>query len=323
MIEAGYELVILDNLVNSCTKSMERVTEITGKKLTFEQVDLLEYKEVLRVFKTYKFTGVIHFAALKAVGESVEKPIMYYNNNMTGLFNLLMAMDASGVNNIIYSSSATVYGSNPFSTEGDKIQPFNPYGQTKAMAEQVMQDVCVANKEFTAISLRYFNPIGAHSSGKIGDSPNGIPNNLLPYVQKVAVGKLPELSVFGDDYDTPDGTGIRDYIHVVDLAKGHIAALKKTEELKGFHPYNLGTGNGTSVLEIISAFEKASQAKVPYKIVGRREGDVGKVTANADKANQELGWKASLTIEDMCKDAWTWISKNPNGYEDDEDNAAC
>ncbi len=318
LIQAGYEVVVLDNLSNSSEKSLERVAQITGKRVPFYQVDILDREGMNQVFEKEQIDSVIHFAGLKAVGESVAKPLEYYHNNITGTLLLCDVMRAHQVKNIIFSSSATVYGDPamiPITEECPKGKITNPYGQTKSMLEQILMDLHVADPQWNVVLLRYFNPIGAHESGLIGEDPKGIPNNLLPYIAQVAVGKLQCLGVFGDDYDTPDGTGVRDYIHVVDLAKGHVKALKKIEDQSGVSIYNLGTGNGYSVLEVVAAFEKACGKKVPYEIKPRRPGDIATCYADAAKAKAELGWEAEYGIERMCADSWRWQSKNPNGYE--------
>ena len=315
---AGYEVVVVDNLSNSSEKALERVEKITGKKVPFYKVDILDRKAMEEIFSKEKIDSCIHFAGLKAVGESVQKPWEYYENNIGGTLILVDVMRKHGVKNMIFSSSATVYGSPafvPITEECPKGEITNPYGQTKSMLEQILTDMQKADPEWNVILLRYFNPIGAHKSGTIGENPNGIPNNLMPYITQVAVGKLPCLGVFGDDYDTPDGTGVRDYIHVVDLALGHVKSLKKVEEKAGLCIYNLGTGNGYSVLEIVKNFEEASGKKVPYEIKPRRAGDIATCYADATKAKEELGWQAKRGIKEMCQDSWRWQSNNPNGYE--------
>jgi len=317
--QAGYEVVIVDNLSNSSKKSLERVEKITGKPVTFYQVDILDREGLNEVFEKEKIDSCIHFAGLKAVGESVEKPWEYYENNIAGTLILLDVMRKHGVKNIIFSSSATIYGNPaiiPITEECPKGQCTNPYGWTKSMLEQVLVDMQKADPEWNVIILRYFNPIGAHKSGTIGENPNGIPNNLMPYITQVAVGKLAQLGVFGDDYDTPDGTGVRDYIHVLDLATGHVKALKKIEENIGLGLYNLGTGIGYSVLDIVKNFEEASGVKIPYVIKPRRAGDIATCYSDATKAKNELGWEAQHDIREMCEDSWRWQSNNPNGYED-------
>lgn len=319
LIHAGYEVVVLDNLSNSSEKSLERVEQITGKKVPFYKVDILDQEGMNRIFEQESIDSVIHFAGLKAVGESVAKPLEYYHNNITGTLLLCDVMRKHNVKNIIFSSSATVYGDPafvPITEACPKGVITNPYGQTKSMLEQILTDLHTADPEWNVVLLRYFNPIGAHESGLIGEDPKGIPNNLLPYIAQVAVGKLECLGVFGDDYDTVDGTGVRDYIHVVDLAKGHAAALKKIEDKSGVNIYNLGTGNGYSVLQVVEAFEKACGKKIPYAVKPRRPGDIAECYADAAKAKRELGWEAEYGIDRMCADSWRWQSKNPNGYGD-------
>ena len=321
LLNAGYEVVVVDNLYNSSEKALERVEEITGKKLKFYQADLLDREAVKRIFDQESIQAVIHFAGLKAVGESVQKPLEYYHNNITGTLILCDEMRNHGVKNIVFSSSATVYGSPeemPITEECPKGQCTNPYGWTKSMMEQIMTDVQKANPDMNVILLRYFNPVGAHESGRIGEDPKGIPNNLMPYITQVAVGKLKELGVFGNDYDTPDGTGVRDYIHVVDLAKGHVKALKKIEDNSGLSIYNLGTGKGYSVLDIVKNFEAATGVKIPYVIKPRRPGDIATCYSDASKAERELGWKAENGIKEMCADSWRWQSQNPDGYATEE-----
>lgn len=316
LLEAEYEVVVLDNLSNSSEESLKRVEEISGRTLHFVKADLLDKAALDRVFSEYPIESVIHFAGKKAVGESVEKPLLYYENNVTGTINLLQAMDKHGVKRLVFSSSATVYGDPAVVPieETAILQPTNPYGRTKLMIERILIDLRNAREDFSVALLRYFNPIGAHESGRIGEDPAGIPNNLLPFVAQVAVGKREKLSVFGDDYPTVDGTGVRDYIHVVDLAKGHLLALKKIEEENLLGIYNLGTGNGYSVLEIVEAFEKAAGQKVPYEIVKRRPGDIAVCYADAAKAKGELGFEAKRGLEDMCRDTWKWQKNNPEGY---------
>ena len=319
LLKAGYEVVVVDNLCNSCEESMERVQEITGKTLAFYEADLLDKAAISRIFKEQKIDAVIHFAGLKAVGESVYKPLEYYHNNITGTLVLCDVMREHGVKSIVFSSSATVYGDPafvPITEECPKGEITNPYGRTKGMLEQILTDLHTADPEWNVMLLRYFNPIGAHESGRIGENPKGIPNNLLPYITQVAVGKLKELGVFGDDYDTPDGTGVRDYIHVVDLAKGHVKALKKIEENAGLKIYNLGTGVGYSVLDIVKNFEAATGVKIPYVIKPRRAGDIATCYSDASLAEKELGWKAENGIKEMCEDSWRWQKNNPNGYEE-------
>lgn len=319
LLENNYEVVILDNLVNSSEKVLERLKKITGKDIPFVKADILDKDALDQVFDNYKIDAVIHFAGLKAVGESVSKPWEYYNNNIAGTLVLLDVMKQHGVKNIIFSSSATVYGDPafiPITEECPKGACTNPYGWTKSMLEQILSDIQKADASWNVILLRYFNPIGAHKSGLIGENPNGIPNNLMPYVTQVAVGKLKELGVFGNDYDTPDGTGVRDYIHVLDLASGHVAALNKIKENCGLKIYNLGTGNGYSVLDIVKNFEEATGVKIPYSIKARRPGDIATCYASADLAKKELGWEAKYGIREMCEDSWRWQSQNPNGFED-------
>ena len=316
---AGYDVVVIDNLSNSSEKSLERVSKITGKSVPFHKVDILDREGLNKIFESEKIDAVIHFAGLKAVGESVRMPWEYYENNIAGTLTLVDVMRKHNCKNIIFSSSATIYGNPafiPITEECPKGQCTNPYGWTKSMLEQILSDIQAADNEWNVILLRYFNPIGAHKSGTIGENPNGIPNNLMPYITQVAVGKLPELGVFGDDYDTHDGTGVRDYIHVVDLADGHVKALKKIEEKAGLKVYNLGTGTGYSVLDIVKNFEAANGVKIPYTIKPRREGDIATCYSNAEKAEKELGWKAQNGIKEMCADSWRWQSNNPNGYDE-------
>lgn len=316
--EAGQEVVILDNLSNSSLKTLDRIEALTGKRPTFYQVDILDREGLSQVFEKEKIHSCIHFAGLKAVGESVQKPWEYYQNNIAGTLVLLDVMREHQVKNIIFSSSATVYGNPamiPITEDCPKGICTNPYGWTKSMLEQILMDMQKADPSWNIIILRYFNPIGAHKSGTMGENPNGIPNNLMPYITQVAVGKLKELGVFGDDYDTPDGTGVRDYIHVVDLAKGHVKAVEKINENPGLQIYNLGTGVGYSVLDIVKNFEQASGVKIPYVIKPRRAGDIATCYSDAKKAERELGWRAEKTILEMCEDSWRWQSQNPNGYE--------
>ncbi len=318
LLKEGYDVVVLDNLCNSSKKSLDRVFEITGKKVKFYEEDLLNKDGVRKVFENEKIDAVIHFAALKAVGESVKKPLQYYHNNITGTLVLCEVMEEFNVKNIVFSSSATVYGDPkvvPITEDCPKGVITNPYGQTKSMMEQILTDFNVADPSFNVVLLRYFNPVGAHESGLIGEDPKGIPNNLMPYISQVAVGKLDCLGVFGNDYDTKDGTGVRDYIHVVDLSIGHIKALKKLEKDKGVFIYNLGTGVGYSVLDMVKAFEKASNIKIKYEFKPRRAGDIAKCYADPSKAERELGWKAEKNLEQMCSDTWKWQTNNPNGYE--------
>ncbi|HEM4696855.1 TPA: UDP-glucose 4-epimerase GalE [Streptococcus suis] len=317
LLKLGKEVVIVDNLSNSSILVLDRIETITGKRPTFYELDVADKEALRQVFENENIEAAIHFAGYKAVGESVAKPIMYYENNIMSTLALVEVMAEFGVKKIVFSSSATVYGLNNPSplVETMPTSATNPYGSTKVMLEQILRDVEVADKEWSIALLRYFNPIGAHESGLIGEDPAGIPNNLMPFIAQVAVGKREELSVFGNDYDTVDGTGVRDYIHVIDLALGHIKALEKISTTAGVHTYNLGSGQGTSVLELVQAFEKVNGVPVPYKIVDRRPGDVATCYANADKALAELNWKTEKTIEDMCRDTWNWQSKNPNGYE--------
>ena len=321
LLNAGHDVIIVDNLYNSSAKAVERVEELTGKRVKFYCADACDHDAMDRIFSENKVDAVIHFAAYKAVGESVAKPWEYYENNIAGTLTLVDVMRKHGVKSIIFSSSATVYGNPafvPITEECPKGQCTNPYGWTKSMLEQILTDIQKADPEWNVILLRYFNPIGAHKSGTIGENPNGIPNNLMPYITQVAVGKLKELGVFGDDYDTPDGTGVRDYIHVVDLAKGHVKALKKIEENAGLKIYNLGTGVGYSVLDIVKNFEAATGVKIPYVIKPRRAGDIATCYCTPAKAKAELGWEAEYGIEEMCADSWRWQSQNPNGYNDPE-----
>ena len=317
LLAAGYEVVVLDNLVNSSAESISRVQEIAGKRMVFYRVDLLDRQAVSTVFEKETIDAVIHFAGLKAVGESVEMPLNYYHNNITGTLVLLEVMGEHGVKNFVFSSSACVYG-DPATvpiTEEFPLQPTNPYGQTKVMIEQILKDLHVTDPSLNIVLLRYFNPVGAHPSGRLGEDPHGIPNNLVPYIAQVVSGKLAELSVYGNDYPTGDGTGVRDYIHVMDLASGHVKALEKLAENPGVVIYNLGTGRGYSVLEMVKGFEKAAGRKVPYRVVGRRPGDIASCYADPTKAEKELSWKASRDIDEMCADAWRWQSANPKGYE--------
>ena len=316
---AGYDVVVLDNLSNASEKALDRVSKITGKPVKFYKADILDRDALNDIFDKETIESCIHFAGLKAVGESVVKPWEYYENNIAGTLTLVDVMRKNNVKNIIFSSSATVYGDPaqiPITEECPKGQCTNPYGWTKSMLEQVLTDIQKADPEWNVMLLRYFNPIGAHKSGTIGENPNGIPNNLMPYITQVEVGKLKELGVFGNDYDTPDGTGVRDYIHVVDLAKGHVKALKKIEENPGLAIYNLGTGKGYSVLDIVKNFEAATGVKIPYVIKPRRAGDIATCYCDASKAEKELGWKAENGIREMCEDSWRWQSNNPQGYEE-------
>ena len=319
LIENGYEPVIVDNLSNSKKIVVDRIETVTGKRVPSYIVDVCDEEGLRKVFQEFKPEAVIHFAGLKAVGESVEKPLLYYQNNLLSSLTLLKVMKEFDCRNIVFSSSATVYGipEHVPLVETDPVNhATNPYGETKVMIEHILADTQMAWPELNVALLRYFNPIGAHPSGLLGEDPNGIPNNLMPYITQVAIGKRDHLRVWGNDYPTPDGTGIRDYIHVVDLAEGHVATLKKLAQNPGLVIYNLGTGKGTSVLEMIHAFEEATGVKVPYQIYPRRSGDVAENYANCDKAYKELGWKAKYTVLDACRDAWNWQSKNPNGFEE-------
>ena len=318
LIQSGCDIVVVDNLVNSCTESIHRVEQITGKAIPFIQADVCDAEAMERLFTQYPdIDSVIHFAGLKAVGESVRKPLDYYTNNLVSTLTLLNTMRAHGVKNFVFSSSATVYGdpvSVPIREDFPTGGTTNPYGTTKYFLEQVLKDCCAADPELNVALLRYFNPIGAHESGMIGEDPNGIPNNLVPYIAQVAVGKLEKLHVYGNDYPTPDGTGVRDYIHVVDLARGHVAALKKLDSKCGLFIVNLGTGKGYSVLDVLHAYEKACGKALPYVVDPRRPGDIAACYAEPRKALDEMGWKAELGIEEMCASSWKWQSKNPNGY---------
>lgn len=319
LLEKGYDVTVIDNLVNSSEEALKRVEKLTGKSVRFIKGDVRDKALLDSIFDTDKIDAAIHFAGLKAVGESVAKPIEYYDNNLNSTLTLVKSMREHGCKNIIFSSSATVYS-------GDNEMPLretskignctNPYGWTKYMSEIILSDMAKADKEWSVILLRYFNPIGAHKSGMIGEDPQGIPANLMPYITKVAIGKLPYLNVFGDDYDTHDGTGVRDYIHVVDLAKGHVAAIDYMLKHKGTEVFNLGTGVGYSVLDMVKAFEEVSGKKVPYKIVARRPGDLATVYSSPEKSLKELGWKAEYNLLDMCRDSYNWQSKNPNGYKE-------
>ena len=318
LLNEGHEVVVMDNLYNASEKALERVEKITGKKVVFYKEDMLNKEGMNKIFEEQKIDAVIHFAGLKAVGESVAKPLEYYHNNMTGTFNLCDVMRNHGVKNLIFSSSATVYGDPafvPITEECPKGEITNPYGRTKGMLEQVLTDLHTADPEWNILLLRYFNPIGAHESGLIGEDPKGIPNNLVPYVAQTAIGKREAVHVFGNDYNTPDGTGVRDYIHVCDLASGHAAALAWMNGREGVEVFNLGTGKGTSVLEIITAFGRACGKEIPYVIDPRRPGDVAENYADCSKARDLMGWEAQYGIDDMCRDAWNWQSHNPNGYE--------
>ena len=316
LLEAGHEVVVADNLCNSKEESLRRVQELTGKSITFYQVDVTDEAAVETIFSEQKIDGVIHFAGLKAVGESVEQPVRYYFNNVVSTLTLCNVMKRHGVNKFVFSSSATVYGENaiPFVETMDLLPTTNPYGETKVMSERILKDVAHVEADWSVALLRYFNPIGAHESGRIGEDPQGIPNNLMPYITQVASGKRDHLRVWGNDYPTVDGSGVRDYIHVMDLAIGHVKALEKLCEEKGVLIYNLGTGSGVSVLQLLHAFEKANDLTIPYKIYNRRPGDIAEFYADASKAEREMGWKATRTIEDMCRDAWNWQRQNPQGY---------
>ena len=319
LLQTGHNVVVLDNLCNSSSAALQRVRQITGREIPFYQADIRDRAALERIFDANSFNCCIHFAGLKAVGESVLKPWEYYDNNIGGTLVLVDVMRRHGCKSIIFSSSATVYGDPaqiPITEECPKGQCTNPYGWTKSMLEQILMDIYKADNEWNVILLRYFNPIGAHQSGTMGENPNGIPNNLMPYITQVAVGKLKELGVFGDDYDTPDGTGVRDYIHVVDLAVGHVKALKKIEENAGLCIYNLGTGHGYSVLDIVKNFEAATGVKIPYSIKPRRPGDIATCYCDPSKAKRELGWEAQYGIKEMCADSWRWQKNNPNGYDD-------
>jgi len=317
LLEAGHRVVVVDNLANSKEESLRRVRALTGKSLTFHQVDLRDKLALDAIFSAQRIDAVIHFAGLKAVGESVAKPLAYYHNNVTGTLILCEVMRAHGVTDIVFSSSATVYG-DPDEVpikEDAPLGPTNPYGRTKWMIEKILRDLHVADQAWNIALLRYFNPVGAHPSGRIGEDPSGIPNNLLPYIAQVAVGKLDELQVFGGDYPTHDGTGVRDYIHVVDLALGHLRALDRLQDGPGVVTYNLGTGQGYSVIDVIKAFKRVSGREVPYRIVDRRSGDVATSYADPSRAERELGWTAERGIDEMCADVWRWQSNNPNGYD--------
>ena len=317
LLEAGYEVVVVDNLCNSSEESLRRVEKITGKQVKFYEADIADRTKMRKIFEENDIFGVIHFAGLKAVGESVQKPLEYYQNNISGTLNMCEVMREQGVKNIIFSSSATVYGDPetvPITEACPKGQCTNPYGWTKSMLEQMLTDIQKADDELNVILLRYFNPIGAHKSGLMGEDPNGIPNNLMPYVMKVAIGELPHVNVFGDDYATPDGTGVRDYIHVVDLAVGHVKAVQKIEENPGVKVYNLGTGNGYSVLDVIENVSKAVGKEIPYVIAERRAGDIAECYADAALAKEELGWESENGIKEMCEDSWNWQKNNPKGY---------
>jgi UDP-glucose 4-epimerase len=318
LLNAGYRVTVIDNLCNSSRESIQRVEDLTGKSITFFEVDLLDKNSLQEVFaQTPNVQAVIHFAGLKAVGESVQRPLLYYQNNLSSTLNLCQVMQEQGVKNIVFSSSATVYG-DPASVPIRETFPLsctNPYGRTKLISEEILQDLHLADPQWNVVLLRYFNPVGAHKSGRIGEDPNGIPNNLVPYIAQVAIGTLQELSVFGNDYPTPDGTGVRDYIHVVDLATGHLCALKKLTENPGVVTYNLGTGQGVSVLEMVQAFSSVCGKQIPYRITYRRAGDIAQCYADPTLAQKELGWKARFAIKEMCEDTWRWQSANPQGYK--------
>lgn len=318
LLNAGYDIIILDNFVNSKPESLKRIKELTGKDFKFYQADIRDEEAMTKVFAENKIDAVIHFAGLKSVPQSVKEPLNYYDNNIAGAVCLCRVMDKAGCKKLVFSSSATVYGSkNPSPLREDMPTggTTNPYGTTKYFIEQILQDLCISDSEWGVSILRYFNPIGAHKSGRIGEDPNGIPGNLMPYITQVAIGKLECLNVCGNDYPTPDGTGVRDYIHVVDLALGHIKALDRLLKVKGCEVYNLGTGKGYSVLDVVKAFEKASGIKINYRIAPRRAGDVACCYADATKAKEVLGWQAQYDIDDMCADSWRWQSQNPNGLE--------
>ncbi len=323
LLNAGHDIVVLDNLSNSSPASLSRVENITRKTLTFVEGDVRDRTLLDSVFATHSIDGVVHFAGLKAVGESVKLPLHYYDNNVAGTVTLCEAMAQAGVYRIVFSSSATVYGepdSMPIAETCPTSNPSNPYGSSKLMIERILQDLARSDARWSVAILRYFNPAGAHESGLIGEDPNGIPNNLMPYITQVAVGKLAQLSVFGSDYPTPDGTGVRDYIHVVDLAQGHLAALDYIQNRTGTHIWNLGTGTGYSVLDIVKAFEEATAVQIPYSLSPRREGDIAECWANPEKAKRELGWTARRGLSQMMSDSWRWQKNNPNGYRDPAEN---
>ena len=318
MLNAGYDVIVVDNLNNSSVESLNRVEKITGKKVKFYEENVCNYDALHKIFSENKIDAVVHFAGHKAVGESVQKPLMYYKNNLESTHTLIEVMTEFNVKKLVFSSSATVYGAStevPL-VEGMPLGATNPYGRTKLFIEEILRDLYVSDKDWCIALLRYFNPIGAHESGTIGENPNGIPNNLMPYITQVAVGKLESLGVFGNDYPTKDGTGVRDYLHVVDLALGHVKAIEKIAENPGLKIYNLGTGKGYSVLEIVENFEKANGIKIPYQIKPRRPGDIAECYASSKKAYEELGWKAERGIYEMCRDSWNWQKNNPNGYQD-------
>ncbi|MDR0890339.1 MAG: UDP-glucose 4-epimerase GalE [Oscillospiraceae bacterium] len=318
MLAAGYDVVVADNFYNSKPESIRRVKTLAGKEFPFYQCDIRDKDGLSEIFRKHRIDAVIHFAGLKAVGESVEKPLEYYDCNVGGTLTLCEVMRDAGCKRIVFSSSATVYGSfnpSPLKEDMQTGAVTNPYGRTKYMIEEILKDICRSDNEWTAVLLRYFNPIGAHISGQIGEDPNGIPNNLMPYVSQVAIGKLQQLSIYGDDYDTADGTGVRDYIHVADLALGHVKAVDYALKNKGAEAINLGTGTGYSVLDIVKAFEEANGIKVPYKIAPRRSGDIATCFSDPSKAKRLLGWQAQRNIDDMCRDSWRWQSQNPSGYD--------
>ena len=315
LLENGYDIVVADNFSNSKPEALKRIKKVTGRDFDFFECDLCDIDALNEVFEKCDIDAVIHFAGLKAVGESCRMPLEYYRNNLLSTMNLCEVMRSHGCKKLVFSSSATVYGMNneaPY-TETMPLSATNPYGWTKFMIEEILRGICAADPEWSVALLRYFNPIGAHPSGEIGEDPNGIPNNLFPYIMRVAVGKLPELGVFGNDYDTPDGTGVRDYIHVVDLARGHLKALEWCAKNSGAEPFNLGTGRGSSVLDVLHSFEKACGKELPYSIKPRRDGDIATSFADADKAHRELGWEAQFDMDDMCRDGWNFIKNNPNG----------
>ena len=317
LLEKGYEIVVVDNFINSSPVSLERVTKITGKTFPWYRIDVRNREQLAEVFEKHHIDWVIHFAALKAVGESVAQPLRYYDNNLNATMSLLTVMQNYGCKKIVFSSSATVYGDPEILplTEDCALRTTNPYGATKLMNEDMLRDICKADKEWTAVILRYFNPVGAHPSGLIGENPQGIPNNLTPYIAQVLTGKLPFLQVFGNDYDTPDGTGVRDYIHVCDLAQGHLQAIAETK-VSGVHTYNLGTGKGYSVLDVLHAFERAAEREIPYQIKPRRAGDVATCYADPKRAEEKLQWKAQYDLDDMARDLWRFYSQNPHGYKE-------
>lgn len=318
LLESGHDIVVLDNFYNSDMEALRRVKELSGKEFPFYECDIRDAEGLRRIFRAHKIDVVIHFAGLKAVGESVEKPLEYFDNNVNGTLVLCSVMREFGCKRMVFSSSATVYGMNNPSPLNETMEVgavTNPYGRTKFMIECILQDLCVSDPDWSVVLLRYFNPIGAHKSGRIGEDPSGIPNNLMPYVTQVAVGKREKLSVFGNDYDTPDGTGVRDYIHVVDLARGHVCAVNYALKTTGIEAVNLGTGTGYSVLDLVNTFQKVNDVPVPYAIVDRRPGDIGTCYSNPAKAKELLGWEAEYGLEDMCRDAWRWQSQNPKGYK--------